>query len=89
MNRVAYGRPLFVTLAIVSMLLLIAGTVVAREQQLAGVHLNDHAVTLLDIYGPPDGLVTGPPGNPFPAVQQCQVCQEREWQECRERQGHL
>ncbi len=66
MNKVAYGRPLFVTLAIVSMLLLIAGTVAAKERQLAGVRLNDHAVRLLDIYGPPDGLVTGPPGSPFP-----------------------
>ncbi len=66
MNKAAYGRPLFVTLAIVSMLLLIAGTVVAKERQLAGVRLNDHAVLLLDTYGPPDGLVTGPPGSPFP-----------------------
>ncbi len=68
MNKAAYGRPLFVTLAIVSMLVLIAGTVVAKEQQLAGVHLNDHAIDLLDIYGPPDGVVTGPPGSPFPEV---------------------
>ncbi len=70
MNRAPYGRPLFVTLAIVSMLLLIVGTVAAKERQLAGVHLNDHAIALLDIYGPPDGVVTGPPGNPFPEVQE-------------------
>ncbi len=68
MNKAAWHRPLFVTLAIVSMLLLIAGTVAAKEQQLAGVQLNDHAVHLLDTYGPPDGLVTGPPGDPFPEV---------------------
>ena len=68
MNKAAYGRPLFVTLAIVSMLLLIVGTVAAKEQQLAGVRLNDHAMDLLDTYGPPDGLVTGPPGSPFPEV---------------------
>ncbi len=63
MNKAAWRRPLLVTLAIISMLVLIAGTVAAKERQLAGVHLNDHAVDLLDIYGPPDGIVTGPPGS--------------------------
>ncbi len=65
MNRAVCGRPLFVALAIVSMILFIAGTGAAKEQQLAGVHLNDHAVDLLDLYGPPDGVITGPAGDPF------------------------
>jgi len=73
MNKAAYGRPLFVTLAIVSMLLLIVGTVVAKERQLAGVALNDHAIDLLDIYGPPDGVVTGPAGDPFADLRAQQI----------------
>ncbi len=66
MSRATCGRSLFMTVALISMLLLIVGTVAARERQLAGVHLNDHAIDLLDIYGPPDGIVTGPPGPAFP-----------------------
>jgi hypothetical protein len=31
----------------------------AREVQLAGIRLGDHAIHLLDIYGQPDGIVTG------------------------------
>ncbi len=31
----------------------------AREVQLAGIRLGDHAVNLLDIYGQPDGIVVG------------------------------
>ena len=38
----------------------------AREVQLAGIRLGDHAINLLDIYGQPDAVVVGPP---IPAEQ--------------------
>lgn len=31
----------------------------AREVQLAGIRLGDHAITLLDVYGTPDGIAVG------------------------------
>ncbi|MFO8079507.1 MAG: hypothetical protein R6V07_04285 [Armatimonadota bacterium] len=40
-------------------LLLVAGVAEAREAQLAGIRLGQHAVNLLDIYGQPRGIVTG------------------------------
>jgi hypothetical protein len=39
--------------------LLVVGTADAREVQLAGMRLGQHAVNLLDIYGQPAGIVTG------------------------------
>ncbi len=39
--------------------LLLAGVADAREVQLAGMRLGQHAVTLLDIYGQPMGIATG------------------------------
>ena len=39
--------------------LLFAGMADAREVQLAGIRLGQHAVNLLDIYGQPLGIVTG------------------------------
>lgn len=33
----------------------------AREVQLAGIRLGDHAIHLLDVYGQPDAVVVGPP----------------------------
>ncbi|MGC9317296.1 MAG: hypothetical protein ACP5KN_04580 [Armatimonadota bacterium] len=46
---------------IVSMLccLLVVGVADAREVQLAGIRLGQHAVNLLDIYGQPMGIATG------------------------------
>ena len=38
---------------------LICAPACAREVQLAGIRLGDHAVNLLDIYGQPDGIVVG------------------------------
>ncbi len=38
--------------------LLVTGVVEAREVQLAGMRLGQHAVNLLDIYGQPDGIGT-------------------------------
>ena len=39
--------------------LLVAGVADAREVQLAGIRLGQHAVNLLDIYGEPMGIATG------------------------------
>ncbi|NLO05418.1 MAG: hypothetical protein GX131_06260 [candidate division WS1 bacterium] len=39
--------------------LLVAGVAEAREVQLAGMRLGQHAVNLLDIYGEPMGIATG------------------------------
>lgn len=47
---------LFLTLAL---LVATASFTAAREQQLAGMRLGQHAINLLDVYGPPDGIVIG------------------------------
>ena len=54
------NRPLASKLAVPLLLLaLSAGVAGAREQQLAGMRLNQHAINLLDVYGQPDGIVVG------------------------------
>jgi hypothetical protein len=51
----------YIVLAVMMLALtLLAGALAhATEVQLAGIRLNQHAVDLLDIYGTPDGIVTG------------------------------
>ncbi len=44
---------------LVTLLVLAAGAAGAREQQLAGMRLGQHAINLLDVYGQPDGVVVG------------------------------
>lgn len=56
------------------------GPVHAREVQLAGIRLGDHAINLLDVYGTPNGIAVGegaaltsaqtPPGGGAPVVGQ-------------------
>ena len=58
MNRLLAVK--LVVLVLVAMLLVLsAGVAGAREQQLAGMRLSQHAVNLLDVYGQPDGIVVG------------------------------
>ncbi len=44
---------------------LVVGTAQAREVQLAGMRLGQHAIDVLDIYGRPHALVWGIPGDQF------------------------
>ncbi len=44
---------------------LVVGTAQAREIQLAGMRLGQHAIDVLDIYGRPHALVWGIPGDQF------------------------
>jgi hypothetical protein len=44
---------------VVGITLMMCAGASAREVQLAGIRLGDHAIHLLDIYGQPDGIVTG------------------------------
>ena len=57
------NRPLALKIAVplllVALLVLSAGVAGAREQQLAGMRLGQHAINLLDVYGQPDGIVVG------------------------------
>ena len=48
-----------VAVAVVGIALLMCAVASAREVQLAGIRLGDHAINLLDIYGQPDGIATG------------------------------
>ena len=48
-----------VFIAAVAIAVLAGSPVCAREVQLAGIRLGDHAINLLDIYGQPDGIVLG------------------------------
>ncbi len=65
MRRATCSRAILTIPVLASLLILIGGTALAKERQLAGIRLNDHAVHLLDVYGPPDGVVTGPAGPAF------------------------
>ena len=65
MTRVSYSRAILTVLALISVVVLMGETVYAKERQLAGVRLNEHAVALLELYGPPDGIVTGSAGPAF------------------------
>ncbi len=67
MSRGSWSRASLAILAIITLLVAMNTSAYAKERQLAGVRLNDHAMDLLDIYGPPDGVVTGPPGLAFPS----------------------
>ena len=58
MNRplaLQVGAPILIVL----LLVLAAGAAGAREQQLAGMRLGQHAINLLDVHGQPDGVVVG------------------------------
>ena len=44
---------------------LVAGSVEAREIQLAGMRMGQHAVDVLDIYGRPHAIIWGAPGGEF------------------------
>ncbi len=68
MTRASYSRAILVAVALISVVLLTGGSAYAKERQLAGVRLNEHAVALLELYGPPDGIVTGPAGPAFPVA---------------------
>jgi hypothetical protein len=55
-----------------SLIVLTAGGAGAREQQLAGMRLGQHAINLLDVYGQPDGIVVGQ-GPEFGAASAAQM----------------
>ena len=50
---------LHITVITLLALALAAGTAGAREVQLAGIRLGDHAIHLLDVYGQPTGIAVG------------------------------
>lgn len=50
---------LIVTIAIVALFMAVSCPTSAREVQLAGIRLGDHFINLLQVYGPPDCLVSG------------------------------
>ncbi len=50
---------LIVTIAIVALFMAVTCPTSAREVQLAGIRLGDHFINLLQVYGPPDCLVSG------------------------------
>lgn len=45
--------------AVLCLVMLVSAPAFAREVQLAGMRLGDHAINLLDIYGQPQGIVVG------------------------------
>ena len=49
-SRLAMGLALLVLLPLCAQ---------AREVQLAGIRLGDHAINILDVYGMPDGIAVG------------------------------
>ncbi|MFP3903258.1 MAG: hypothetical protein ACLFWB_03335, partial [Armatimonadota bacterium] len=57
---------LLVSMVLIGILCLACTHVFAREVQLAGIRLGDHAINLLDVYGQPEAVVVGPP---IPAEQ--------------------
>jgi len=59
MNRPIATHPAVLVLLCLVTVALAAGVAVAREQQLAGIRLGQHAINLLDVYGQPDGIVVG------------------------------
>ncbi|MFO7945702.1 MAG: hypothetical protein R6V19_02660 [Armatimonadota bacterium] len=52
---------LLVSMVLIGLLCLACTQVFAREVQLAGIRLGDHAINLLDVYGQPEAVVVGPP----------------------------
>lgn len=58
MNR-PLARKVGMLVLVVLVLTFAVGTAGAREQQLAGIRLGQHAINLLDVYGQPDGVVVG------------------------------
>ncbi len=58
MNR-PLARKVGTLVLVVLVLTLAVGVAGAREQQLAGIRLGQHAINLLDVYGQPDGVVVG------------------------------
>jgi hypothetical protein len=49
---------------IFAVLLLAVSLAGAKEQQLAGIRLGQHAINLIEVYGQPDGIVSGAGGAP-------------------------
>jgi len=62
MTKPAHARLtsyIVLTVMMLALTLLAGALAHATEVQLAGIRLNQHAIDLLDIYGTPDGIVTG------------------------------